>query len=87
MLKAATAFTAISKTVSDDAVQPSETVLANGNTVYGNAQTVQEIKTVTEEFPSIWIDQGSVVNVPEQEWMDIPLLPDWRDNYKPGQAR
>ena len=40
-----------------------------------------------EGFPSLWKDTGNVTNVPESEWMDIPLVDNWKEVYKAGQAK
>ena len=36
---------------------------------------------------NLWIDKGNVAKVPEKDWMEIPLVDNWRDMYKAGQAR
>ena len=53
-----------------------EHVMANGITVYGTPDVATQIASVAEEFPEIWEDQGTTVDVPEEEWMPIPLKPD-----------
>ena len=50
-----------------------EHVMAGGITVYGKLQDAVRIATVAEEFPSIWIDRGQTVDIPEAEWMPIQL--------------
>ncbi len=50
-----------------------DTVLPNGVTVHGN---VPELAQVVTEFPSVWNEEG-FVDVPETEWMRIPLRSDW----------
>ena len=63
-------------------VSPRDTVLPNGTTVYGN---VPEIIQVVDEHLSIWKEQG-FADVPEAEWMHIPLRSDW-ENKAPKTAR
>lgn len=74
-----------------------ERKLANGVTIYGASDTTMsdsaipdaytQIKAVVNDYPHLFEDRGNVVDVPKSEWMDIPLLDDWRDKYKSGQAR
>lgn len=45
------------------------------------------IGSVVGAFPNLWKDTGNVINVPEDQWMEIPLVDNWRDFYKAGQAR
>lgn len=58
-------------------VDPSlEHVLPNGITVYGSSpEEASQIASVAMEFPEIWTDQGTTVDIPEEEWMPIPLKP------------
>ena len=53
-----------------------EHVLDNGITVYGTPEVASQIAAVAKEFPEIWEDQGATVDIPEEEWMPIPLKPD-----------
>ena len=69
------------------AATPCETTHATGATIYGNATDSQAIASVAEAFPSLWQDTGNVVNIPEDQWMEIPLVDNWKDLYKAGQAR
>lgn len=64
-----------------------ERKLPNGITVYGPSDTSTQIEAVVNELPHLFEDRGNVVDVPKSEWMDIPLLDEWREKYKPGQAR
>lgn len=53
-----------------------EHVLSNGITIYGSTQEEAfQIAAVAMEFPEIWTDQGTTVDIPEEEWMPIPLKP------------
>lgn len=68
--------------------QSNEHRLPNEITLYGeDVGTVKKLKQVVDEFPRLWQDNGNVVDIPEEEWMEIPLVDDWRERYKPGQAR
>lgn len=53
-----------------------EHVMPNGITVYGTPEVATQIASVADEFPEIWEDQGTTVEIPEEEWMPIPLKPD-----------
>lgn len=64
-----------------------EEIHATGVTVHGTPEARSSLSAVVTGFPDLWQDTGSVKNIPESEWMDIPLLDNWRDLYKPGQAR
>ena len=52
-----------------------EHVLHNGITVYGQYPVAMKIAAVADEFPEIWIDQGTTIDIPEEEWMPITLKP------------
>ena len=64
-----------------------ETILPNGVTVYGQGLALTKLSNVVTNNPKVWEDHGNIAKVPEEEWMDIPLLDDWQEQYKPGQAR
>ncbi len=61
---------------------PEDVVLPNGVTTYGN---VPELAQVVDEFPTVWKEEG-FADLPEQEWMRIPLRSDWEDKA-PKTAR
>lgn len=50
-------------------------ILPNGITIYGTKNTASEIVKVVNEFPEIWIDRGTTVDIPEEQWMPIHLKP------------
>ena len=51
--------------------------LPNGVTIYGGDNTVINALTeVTKRYQDVWT-ASSFVNVPEEEWMRIPLKDDW----------
>ena len=52
-----------------------EHVLPNGITIYGTHEVAAAIANVASEYPEIWTDQGTTVDIPENEWMPIPLKP------------
>ena len=65
----------------------SEIVHPTGVTIHGSSQARTEIAKTVDAFPTLWEDTGNVANVPESEWMEIPLVESWEALYKPGQAR
>jgi len=56
-----------------------EIVLPNGIMIYGtpDSETVHKLSGVMESFPELWEDSGQFVNLPQDEWMKIPLRTDW----------
>lgn len=65
----------------------SEIVHSTGVIIYGGTASVKAIADVAEAFPNLWKDTGNVINIPESQWMEIPLVDNWKDIYKAGQAR
>ena len=61
-----------------------ETQLDNGVTIYGD--DLRDFQEVVKRYPNLWVDNGSVVDVPEYLWMEIPLLENWRELYNGKQA-
>ena len=63
----------------DNSTVPSilETVMPNDITVFGDQSAYNRLSTVADAYPEIWRDTGEgTVNVPEEQWMPIPTLPD-----------
>ena len=57
-------------------IDPSlEHVMPSGITAYGPYDDAVRIANVANEFPEIWQDTGTTVDIPEEEWMPIPLKP------------
>lgn len=54
----------------------SGTKLANGVTVHGDEDTVRRLAKVINKF-DIWTDHGGFADVPEKEWMRVPLVEGW----------
>ena len=61
-----------------------ETQLPNGITIYGGKPT--QLAELANSY-LIWEDYGNTVKVDENDWMEIPLIDNWPEIYKPGQAR
>ena len=81
------AATAAYHIMSSTTVEP-EHLLQNGITVYGSTTTaITALTEVAAHYPKLWEDNGNIANVPEEEWMEIPLLDNWQELYKPGQAK
>ena len=53
-----------------------EHVMPSGLTIYGLPEAAEQIASVATEFPEIWTDRGTTVDIPEEEWMPIPLKED-----------
>lgn len=60
----------------------SDFVMPNGVTVHNDCA---EIKSVADEFPSLW-QEGGFADLPQEEWMRIPLKSDWSEHV-PKTAR
>ena len=54
-----------------------ETQMPNGVTIYGKPDVVPELAAVVAEFSEIWNDKGGSVDLPQEDWMRIPLHADW----------
>ena len=54
-----------------------EHILPNGVTIYGgSAEAIQVLKSVVAEYEDIFRDSGATIDIPEEEWMPIPVRPD-----------
>lgn len=76
----ATAFTSTtpSDARTDDAVtvDPNlEHVLPNGVTVYGDDEAFRAFSSVVTEYEDVFTDSGNTIDIPEDQWMPIPLKP------------
>ena len=67
--------------------EATEATYASGVTIYGTSEARSRVAKKVDAFPSLWKDTGNIVNIPDSEFMDIPLVDNWREIYKPGQAR
>lgn len=67
---------ASSTPVSIPAADTKEEILPGGVTVYGDEMARKFLASLVEEFPTLWIDEG-FVDIPENEWMKLPLKSDW----------
>ena len=61
-----------------------EVTHGTGVTIHGAPVARSAIAVTVNSFPNLWKDIGNVVNISESEHMDIPLIDDWREQYKPG---
>lgn len=60
-------------------VDPSlETKLPNGITIYGKSEYVEAMRRISEENPRIWEDSGDTIDLPESEWLQVPISTDWQ---------
>ena len=64
-----------------------KTLLLNGVTIYSSTDSpnVIELTRVVNEFPKVWNDIGTFVDIPEDQWMKIPLRDDW-ESQMPSRA-
>ena len=64
---------------------PREVCLENGIRVYGSVADVKALRALTEQFPTLW-EEGGFVDLPEDEWMQLPLRSDWESKVS-GRAK
>ena len=65
-----------------------ELKLASGVTVYNSdPEAGKQIAAVADLYPELWVDNSNVADVPESEWMKIPLIDNWQDVYKPANTK
>lgn len=65
-----------------------ETITDIGVTIYGdkNSETVRRLAALIREFPQLFTDRGSTVDIPPENHMRVPLIPGWENvklNIKP----
>jgi hypothetical protein len=79
--------TDVSQTPLSSSTVSSKTLLPNRVTVYSstNSPDVIELTRVVNEFPKVWNDMGTFVDIPEDQWMKIPLRDDW-ESWMPARA-
>ena len=77
----------VSSSAFSAALEPDECVHPIGITIHGDVYARQKLSTTIEQFPTLWQDSGNVVGIPDSEFMEIPLLDNWKELYKPGQAK
>ena len=85
--KALAAAMAVTAAFNVATVPSPEIVHSTGVTMYDSGGSIPALTKAVEAFPNLWKDTGNVTNIPESEWMDIPLVDNWQEQYKPGQAR
>ena len=65
-----------------------KTVLDNRITCYRDSDTVNKLAKATRQFePSLKTNTGMTVDLPEDQWMDIPLIANWKEKFKAGNAK
>ena len=62
--------------------QDIEMKLPNGVTIYGNDPVAVKLAEVVNRYPEVWENPGGFANVPENEWMRVPLIDDWQSKIK-----
>ena len=68
---------AIGKVTIDPAL---ETRLPNGITIYGKQEYADIMRSISEENPRIWEDSGDTIDLPEAEWLQVPITTDWQSS-------
>jgi len=58
--------------------KPLKTTLSNEVTIYDDDPITKQLAEVVETYSGIWKDQGMTVNIPEIDYMTIPLKEDWK---------
>lgn len=43
--------------------------------IYGNPERQDQLEKLVAEFASLWEDSGNVVDIPEEQWMAIDVVP------------
>ena len=59
---------------SNDQNEAMKTVLFNDITIYGNADTMKKLKTITEKIFQMWCSIFEIVNIPRKKWMKINIV-------------
>ena len=75
----ASAYTAsIDRPATDTTIDPNlEHLLPNGVTIYArNTEAARALSQVALEFEDVFIDTGNTIDIPEEQWMPIPLKSD-----------
>ena len=53
-----------------------EHVMPNGVTVYGRSpEAAMQLSATIEDYKDLFVDKGETVDIPEDQWMPIPLKP------------
>ena len=58
-----------------------------GVTIYDDVVVIQTIVDIADFFLNLWKDIDNVVNISKDQWMEIPLVDNWKNIYKTGQTR
>jgi hypothetical protein len=62
----------------EDSEAEDDVVLSNGLTSHDSSlKPVKQLREVIETCKMWWDDHGGFVDIPEDEWMEIPLMKDW----------
>jgi len=55
----------------------------DGISLFGENEEISKLEKLITEFASIWEDNGSIVNLPQKDWMTVPLTSDWNSSSAP----
>jgi hypothetical protein len=56
-----------------------------GATIHDDAATLEQLQPLLTEFAEVFLDKG-FTNLPKEQWMRIPLKPDW-ENLAPKKCK
>jgi len=48
-----------------------------GTTMFGDSNEVQQLGILVSEFQDVFTDSGDPVIIPKEDWLSIPLVPNW----------
>jgi hypothetical protein len=54
-----------------------------GVTIYGEDEVAERLAEVVETYPEMWTDRGTVVDIPEEDYMPLPVVHDWETKVPP----
>ena len=65
-----------------------EQQMQNSITVYEQTLTVAAaLSEVTNHYSSLWEDNENVADISENKWIEILLVDNWKELYKPEQVK
>ena len=68
--------------------EQNETVLNNKIICYRDPNTMDKLAEVARQFkPSLWTDTRTTVDLSKDQWMDIPLIANWKEKFKASNAK
>lgn len=62
-------------------VDGTERISPEGITIYGDEKTYNAFTKILARY-DVWKDNSETINIPEDRWMRVPLVDDWRERLK-----